>query len=431
MERNAQLLGLSALTGVVVPSAFHANEGSTGIRQLYLKKMGLRCCYSFENKRKLFEIHASFKFATVVAQRGAITTQFPCAFYLHDDEWLFTENNEFKRLDYTLDLVEKTGGQHLGFIELRSSKDVQVAQQMFMKSFFFGEWTQKAGIRLQKSPAALDISKNSRQRFEDTKIYLKSDEDPRYPPALTKALSQRLLIIHEGKTFRDFSDVWEQRNRYVMPLSKATDLPEHLERAKSYQLAVRKIASSTNERTIISSTLPPGVAVTDSVLVDATILGSPNYRKLFLSAIANSFSFDWIARQYIAANVNLYILENLPLAHTQEIQLLLSHSALRLTCNHDGYEPLWGEQLGETWRDRQPPFTFPVLPTDDERWLVRAAIDAVVADAYGLNREQYAHVLSTFSHKSYPKAPQLCLACFDELQTIGLEAFTKKYDPYL
>ena len=61
---------------------------------------------------------------------------------------------------------------------------------------------------------------------------------------------------------------------------------------------------------------------------------------------------------------------------------------------------------------------------------VRAAIDAVVADAYGLSREQYAHVLSTFSHKSYPKAPALCLAKFDELKRIGLDAFTKKYDPY-
>ena len=47
---------------------------------------------------------------------------------------------------------------------------------------------------------------------------------------------------------------------------------------------------------------------------------------------------------------------------------------------------------------------------EDERWEVRATIDAVVANAYGLNREQYAHVLSTFKHKSYPKAPTLCLA---------------------
>jgi hypothetical protein len=74
--------------------------------------------------------------------------------------------------------------------------------------------------------------------------------------------------------------------------------------------------------------------------------------------------------------------------------------------------------------------TWPVLAGDDERWAVRAAIDAVVADAYGLSREQYAHVLSTFSHASYRKAPELCLARFDELKTLGLEKFTRKHDPY-
>jgi hypothetical protein len=53
-----------------------------------------------------------------------------------------------------------------------------------------------------------------------------------------------------------------------------------------------------------------------------------------------------------------------------------------------------------------------------------------VAEAYGLNREQYAHILSTFSHRNYPKAPNQCLAAFDELKSIGLDAFTKKHDPY-
>ena len=71
-----------------------------------------------------------------------------------------------------------------------------------------------------------------------------------------------------------------------------------------------------------------------------------------------------------------------------------------------------------------------MLAGDDERWAVRAAIDAVVADAYGLSRDQYAHVLSTFSHASYRKAPELCLARFDELKQLGLDKFTRKYDPY-
>jgi hypothetical protein len=91
---------------------------------------------------------------------------------------------------------------------------------------------------------------------------------------------------------------------------------------------------------------------------------------------------------------------------------------------------LWREQLGVAWREAGVAFTWPVLSGDDARWAVRAAIDAVVAHAYGLTRDQYAHVLSTFSHSSYKDAPRQCLAAFDELQSIGLAAFTKKHDPY-
>jgi hypothetical protein len=91
------------------------------------------------------------------------------------------------------------------------------------------------------------------------------------------------------------------------------------------------------------------------------------------------------------------------------------------------YAPLWREQLGEAWREPGAPSTWPVLSGDDSRW---AAIDAVVAHAYGLPRDQYAHVLSTFSHSSYKDAPRQCLAAFDELQSLGLEAFTKTHDPY-
>jgi hypothetical protein len=57
-------------------------------------------------------------------------------------------------------------------------------------------------------------------------------------------------------------------------------------------------------------------------------------------------------------------------------------------------------------------------------------MDAVIAEAYGLSREQYAHVLSSFNHKQYSSAPELCLAAFDELASAGVEAFTSEHDPY-
>lgn len=134
-------------------------------------------------------------------------------------------------------------------------------------------------------------------------------------------------------------------------------------------------------------------------------------------------------RQFVGSNVSLFYLRNAPFPCELPENYLL-HSGLRLICNHEGYAPLWTEQLGDEWREPTPKHTWPVLDGDDIRWQVRAQIDAVVADAYGLDRSQYEHVLSTFNHKSYPRAPELCLAAFDELHAIGLEAFVKKHDPY-
>jgi hypothetical protein len=139
---------------------------------------------------------------------------------------------------------------------------------------------------------------------------------------------------------------------------------------------------------------------------------------------------DWQVRQKATATISAFIVRDIQIPRLNQPFHLLIHSALRLCANHIAYCTLWDEQLGSTWREPNPPFTWPVLATDDDRWQVRSAIDAVVAHAYGLSGEQYAHVLSTFSHKSYPQAPALCLAKFDELKQIGLDAFTKKYDPY-
>jgi hypothetical protein len=129
--------------------------------------------------------------------------------------------------------------------------------------------------------------------------------------------------------------------------------------------------------------------------------------------------------------VNLFILNSCPFPSlSPRTCTFLAHSALRLSCNHAGYGKLWREQLGETWREPKPSFTWPVLAGDDTRWAVRAVIDALVAHAYRLDRAQYEHVLASFSHRSYPTAPERCLAAFDELKTFGPNVFARKHDPY-
>ena len=133
----------------MLPSAFHANQSATGIRELYLKQFELEYCFSFENRRKLFDIHRSFKFANVVARRDpAGTKEFQAAFYLHDDEWLFSEDPTGPSLlRYTLDFVRRTGGEYLSLLELRSQKYLEITEICFTKSELLGLVCGRLGIR--------------------------------------------------------------------------------------------------------------------------------------------------------------------------------------------------------------------------------------------------------------------------------------------
>lgn len=424
-ERGAVVVGTHGSVGWVLPSGFHANEGATGVRELYLEKLALRCCFSFENRHKLFEIDSRFKFATVVARNeGRPTDAFDCAFYLHDAEWLFQREGALR---YTLDFVRRTGGDYLSFLELRSEADRSVASTCFSSGQTFGRAVEEAGIRLSQE---VNMTYES-ERFTPIADVLPGGEDPREPELAARLVREGWLVLHEGKTFHQYDDRWADRPRYLVHTDALADKPAWREAARYYRLAFRDIASSTNERTGIFCVLPAPVVFGNTAPCEREPDKRPIASAFIVMALADSHSFDWNLRQKSAAHVNLFILNGCPLPElTAPTSSFLSHSALRLTCNHAGYVPLWREQLGELWREPTPPFTWRVLAGDDARWAVRAAIDAVVAQAYGLDRAQYQHVLASFSHRSYPAAPEGCLAAFDELAALGLEAFVRKHDSY-
>jgi hypothetical protein len=136
-------------------------------------------------------------------------------------------------------------------------------------------------------------------------------------------------------------------------------------------------------------------------------------------------------RQKAAAHVSLYILNELPSpVLVPQAERFLAHAALRLNCNHRGFLPLWHDQLGDAWREPSPPHSWPVIPKEDARWRLRAAVDAIVANAYGLNRADYEHILGSFSHRSFQAAPAFCLAAFDALAAKPFEVFCRGHDPY-
>jgi len=422
-ERGLALLRQGGRFGEVLPSAVHANEGATGVRRLLVERNRLEACFSFENRKELFEIHRSFKFAAVVAERDERgTDRVSCAFYLHDLEWLSAPKGA---LSYTRSFIERTGGAYLSFLELQSRQDVAVAEACFSSGDSFKGFSGRIGLRIsQEVNMTYEVD-----RFTDARTLEKGES--RDPQAAEHLRRRGFLLLHEGKTFHQFDDRWADPPRHLVALNAVRDRPGWTGSARFFRVAFRDIARSTDERTGIFCLLPPGVLCGHTAVIEREPEKRPNAAALELQAVSNSLPFDWHVRQKAAAHVSLFILNGCPVPKLGQAQeRFLAHAALRLSCNHEGYAPLWKEQLDSEWREERKKHTWPVLEDEDHRWAVRAAIDAVVAAAYGLDREQYAHVLASFSHKSYPRAPELCLQAFDDLAKRGLAAFCKKHDPY-
>ena len=399
-ERALQLLGPNGAVGLVVPSAFHAGEGATGIRRLYLRETQIDWCLSFENRHRLFDIHARCKFALVVARRPGSTRSIRCAFYLTDPGQI---DEPSRMMRYDREFIATSGGAHATLLELRGTADLAIARRMFRSRQAFADWIDARGIALSREANM-------------------TDDAARFMPA-TRARSGD-LSLHEGKTIHQFTDRWSAPRYAVKPTALA-DRPQFLENTRYFRVACREIASATNERTAIAAMLPPGVICGHTLNVERAPARRANASALILVGLMNSFAFDWLLRQKAASHVSLYLLADIacpPLS--VDAERFIAHASLRLSCNHAGFAPLWREQVGDCRRD------FPAIGEEAARWRLRAAIDAIIAAAYGLTRSEYRHVLASFSHRSWQHAPAACVAAYDALATDGLTKFCRRYDPY-
>jgi len=396
-ERMADCLAPDGAAGLVVPSSFHANAGTAHLRRRFLDEMTLESCFSFENRRKLFDIHGRQKFALVVARRGGPTRSFRCGFYLDS---IGQVNDPERLMTYDRDFLAATGGGSDGFLELSGQADLRVARHLFLKH-----------------PATEAFLEESRIQF-GREAHM-TDDAYRFIP-IARHQTGTALPLHEGKTFHQFTDRWKASPRYAIPLAAMEDKPTWLRAAGYYRLAFREIARSNDERTMIAAIIPPGYVFGHKGTCEKQPWARPDSAALILAAIFNAFSFDWCVRRKAAASVSLFLLRGCPVPNlTIEARRFLAHGALRLSCQHAGFEPLWHSQTGSS----EP---FPSAPAGPD---LRAAVDATVAWAFGLSRVDYQHILTGFNHKADPSMPDRCLTAFDELLSGGARKFFKQNDP--
>ncbi|WP_297523683.1 hypothetical protein, partial [Thermococcus sp.] len=168
---------------------------------------------------------------------------------------------------------------------------------------------------------------------------------------------------------------------------------------EEYRLVYRRIARSTDERTLISCILPKNVfasesipyfkpfryAIRDGKLVQERI---PYSETLYLMALLNSFTLDYYIRQRVSANLNMFYIYELPIPEPKpETKARIVELAFKLLYRKGHYDDM-AQELGIGASE---------ITNEDERREIRAELEAIIArDVFGLTRNEMEYVLSTF-----------------------------------
>ena len=137
------------------------------------------------------------------------------------------------------------------------------------------------------------------------------------------------------------------------------------------------IAGQTNERSLMASLIPPGVACGNKVPTIVFADGSKD-RLLVWAAVANSLPFDWMLRRVITTTINYFLLQSIPMPKLVE-----------------GGLP-WKNLLACSTELARLDTAGASAATMDRMAILRADIDAEVAVAYGLVVDELALMLEDF-----------------------------------
>ena len=394
-EQCVNLLRPGGRCGIVIPSGIYTDLGAKQLRQMLFERTRIDGLFCFENRRQIFEgVHRSFKFVVLTFQKGGPTTEFPAAFMRHEvaDLERFPQHGA---VQMSVDLVRRFSPDSLSIMEFKSDLDIQIARKM-LRFPLLGE----------SVPGAWEV------RF-GREFDMTNDSD-----LFKTAPGKGRLPLYEGKMIWQFEHqlaaprYWvDEKEGRARILGREKDTGQTLD-YQDYRLGFRKIASNTNERTLVSTVIAPTFCgenfqcahrrdLSGSVALPLSLLP-------LICALLNSFALDYVIRQRVSANVNFFYVYQLPVPRLTEKDAAFApivQRAARLICTTPEFDTL-AKAVG--LKSHKDGVTDPA-----QRAAIRAELDALIAHLYGLTEAEFAHILSTF-----PLVPQ-------ETKSAALAAYRK------
>ncbi len=366
LEQCFNLLRNDGQCGIVIPSGIYTDLGATGLRNLLFNETKITGLFGFENRKKIFEgVDSRFKFVVLSFEKGGHTSEFPAAFMRHEVKEL-AKFPKSSSLRVKTEMIYRLSPDSHSVMEFKSDMDVSIAEKM-LQFPLLGEKID--GVWNLALTREFDMT-------NDSHLFYTENAEGRLP-------------LYEGKMIHQFEHkfaeprywVDENEGRRAVLGKKVEDVGQKLD-YQGYRLGFRRIASSTNERTMIATILPKMNFASESFNLS---LGNDltNTELLILVSVLNSFVLDYFLRQKVSANINMFYAYQLPIPRINNKDIVTR--ATKLICTTPEFDDL-AKEVGIKTGVTNP----------EERAEIRAELDAMVAHLYGLTFEEFRHILGTF-----------------------------------
>ncbi|EAL7365250.1 class I SAM-dependent DNA methyltransferase, partial [Campylobacter jejuni] len=290
VEKNLSLLKQDGNLAYVLPSALMFEDGSLILRKEILENKTLEYFYSFENNKAIFiDVHRSYKFALMLIKN----TQ---ANHTHKIKMMFykTDINSLKNKDEILTLnlkdIKKLSPTHLALMELKDKQALEILRKSYNAfqnlSFDYIDFRRELDMTNDKDLFIEEFREGLLPLYEGKMIH-----------QFDANFSQATYFLEKAK----FDERLKSKELYRAKKATGKELNPKLIKydREFFRLGYRKIASDTNERTLIASLLPKNCGGADStysnipkqyVLKDDVICMDivPYERILFVLALFNS-----------------------------------------------------------------------------------------------------------------------------------------------
>lgn len=415
VERCFGLLRPGGHCGIVIPSGIYTDLGAKGLRDLLFRHTHIEGLFCFENRKTIFEgVDSRFKFVVLTFEKSVVprlqqegeknasappddllaptrtgdlgTTRFPAAFMRHDVAELDRFPNE-GALWLDVELIRRLSPDSHSVMEFKSELDVHIAEKLLrfpMMSDASSGW----GVELYGEE--LNMTRSS-GLFRGQK-----NDMPVYEGGMIWQFDSHFAEARYWVCESDICEVFKQKR------SKRLDAKINWEGLRNdyetYRIAIRKIASNTNERTLISSIIPKHTLAGNSLTVhfpfchdveNANAVQFSLKQMLYLVSVLNSFVLDYFLRSKMTTNLNLFYLYQLPIPYLiDDVPQFapIATRAARLICTTPEFDDL-AKEVGLKHHQPLEPL---------ERARLRAELDGLIAHLYGLTEAEFAHILTTF-----------------------------------